>query len=180
MKKSLMLANVLILICGMVGAANAAPYDYSDLIDYWNFSGTSYGEYQDDSHYSDSVSLSENDALSYTHNLNDDVNFAGGDLVTSASLELDFTNDLLDVVFTGWLAWLPNTTEHISYAFDGTGWTYLDEVDNGQYTVGVDIALINGQWPFKCRACRVKLGQRKYRRVAGPFPPFWYGRHIRH
>ena len=93
LKKSLMLASVLILICGMVGAANAAPYAYSDLIDYWNFSGTSYSEYQDDSHYWDSVSLSENDALSYTHNLNDDVNFAGGDLVTSANLELDFTND---------------------------------------------------------------------------------------
>ena len=143
MKKSLMLTSVLILICGMVGAANAAPYAYSDLIDYWNVAGTSYGEYQNDSHNCDSVSLFEGDNLDYTHNLNDDVNFAAGDLVTSASLELDFTNDFLDVVFTGWFAGFPNTTEHISYAFDGTGWTYLDEVDNGQYTVGVDIALIN-------------------------------------
>ena len=130
-----------------MGTVNAAPYAYSDLIDYWNVAGTSYGEDQTLSHAWDSVSLSENDSLYYTHNLNDDVDFGAGDLVTSANLELDFTNDFYDgslYISTGWFSgYWSDQTEHIYYAFDGTGWTYLDEVDKGQYTVGVDIALIN-------------------------------------
>lgn len=139
-----MMLCVGILVFGLVATANAASYDYSDMIDYWNLSGSSYGENATDAHPYDSVFMSENNSLSYTHDVNDDVDLAAGDTITSANLELDFTNDLLDTTFTGWWnSCLPDTTEHIYYAFDGSSWTYLDEVDNGQYNVGVDIALLN-------------------------------------
>ena len=143
MKKYLISLYSVILVFGLVAGVNAATYSYSDMIDYWNWSGTQYGEDRTLSHWWDSVKLTESNPLSYKHNINDDVNFAAGDSVTSANLELDFTNDEYDIVFDGFLSFLSDTTEHIFYAFDGSSWTYLDEVDDGQYTVGVDIALLN-------------------------------------
>jgi hypothetical protein len=144
MKKFLMFLCAVMLVFGTVGIASATTYGFSDMIDYWNWAGTSYGETQTSDHCLDSVSLWENDSLHYTHIISDDVDFVAGDLVTSANLELDFTNDLLDIVVTGfwdWSVW--DTTEHIYYAFDGSGWTYLGEVDNGQYSVGIDLSLLN-------------------------------------
>ena len=143
MKKILMLLCAVTLVFGMVGSASATTYAFSDTIDYWNLSGTSYGESQTLDHAFDSVILTENNPLSYTHNITDDVNFGAGDLVTSATLQLDFTNDLLDTVFTGWFSFRADRTEHIYYAFDGTGWIYLDEVDNGQHNISIDLALLN-------------------------------------
>lgn len=137
MKKLLIIA-LLVLV-----ATTANAYTFTDTIDYWNLTGTSYGETQTLSHGYDSVLVTEGSPLSYIHDITDSVNFAAGDLVTTSSLQLDFTNDLLDAVFTGWLSFLPNTTEHVYYGFDGSAWHYLGEVDNGAYNIGVDTALLN-------------------------------------
>ncbi len=149
MKKFLMFLCAMMLVFGMVGSASAATYNFEDMIDYWNVAGTSYGEDQTISHNWDSVSLNENDQLHYTHIITDDVDFGAGDLVTSASLELDFTNDLYDGSiyipggFMGFFGTWNDQTEHVYYAFDNGAWTYLDEVDNGQYDISIDLALLN-------------------------------------
>lgn len=123
--------SVFLMILGMTGVAGATAYDFNDMIDNWGIFNL------------DSIPIVEGVPFSYTHNINDEVDFEAGDLVTSASLELDFTNDLFDTVFTGWLKGLPDQTEYVSYGFDGSGWTFLDEVDNGQYIINLDIALLN-------------------------------------
>jgi len=130
---------VALVVFGLAGSANA--YTFSDTIDYWNADGTSYGQNQTVSHIFDSVLIVEGSPLNYAHNITDSV--LAGDLVTSASLQLDFTNDLLDTVFTGWSSWLPNLTEYVSYAFNGSTWQQLGEVDNGAYDVIVDASLLN-------------------------------------
>lgn len=150
MKKQL-LKSAFIVVAGVgLLAGSASAYQFSDIIDYWNLSGTNYGENQTLSHYWDSVSLSENDPLKYTHDINDQVDFGAGHYVTSATLELDFTNDDFDGEiyipggFLGLFGYMSDQTEYISYAFDGNAWTlYGEEVDNGQYLIGVDLALLN-------------------------------------
>jgi hypothetical protein len=141
--KKIAIGTVLFLL-GMAAYANASQYSFSDTIDYWNISGTSYGEHQTASHYWGSVRISEGDNLYYTHDINDSVNFAAGHMVTSANLSLDFVGDRLDFVVTGfWDRYFSDPTEHIYYAFDGGSWSYLGEVDNGQYDIGVDLSLLN-------------------------------------
>ncbi len=76
--------------------------------------------------------------FTYTHDISDRVDFAAGEMVTGAVLELDFTNDSWD---GDWLGL--NYDEHVEYSFDGTNWVYLAEVDNGQYDIAIDIALLN-------------------------------------
>lgn len=144
MKKLFGFLMGLLMVLTIAGSSEATQYTFKDTIDYWNLAGTSYGETQTTSHWWDSVSLSEGDPLHYTHVISDDVDFGAGDLVTSASLELDFTNDIFDTVITGlWdFAW-SDMTEHISYAFDGSDWVYLGEVDNGSYDISIDLALLN-------------------------------------
>jgi hypothetical protein len=133
-----------LIFIGIAANANALPYSFTDTIDYWNIDGTSYGEYQTSSHYWGSVRISEGDNLYYTHDINDDVNFLAGDIVTSANLSLDFVNDKYDFVVTGfWDQYISDPTEHIYYAFDGGAWSYLGEVDNGQYDIGLDVSLLN-------------------------------------
>lgn len=66
----------------MAGSAMAASYEFVDMIDTW-------GGFE-------SALITENSPLSYIHDLTDDVDFGAGDLVTSATLELDFTNDYYD------------------------------------------------------------------------------------
>lgn len=132
---------VALVVFGLAGSVNA--YTFSDTLDYWNLSGTSYGQNPTTSHLFDSVLITEDRPMNYVHSITDSVNFSAGDLVTSASLELDFTNDIMDNVFTGFLAFLPNTTEHIYYEFDGNAWQYLAEVDNAAYNTAIDLFLLN-------------------------------------
>ncbi len=125
----------------IAGSAGASTYEFEDMIDYWNLTGTSYGESQSSSHYWDSVYMSENYSLSYTHDINDSVDLAAGDLVTEAWLELDFTNDDGDdagSLLWGLIKW--DFREYVEYVFDDGAWTEIGEVDNGQYdlVVGVD------------------------------------------
>lgn len=150
MKKGFVLS--LAIVCfSIVWISNAnalSTYDFEDLIDYWNLAGTQYGETQTSDHWWDAVTLNENDPLHYVHDINDSVNFADGDYVTSATLELDFTNDLYDgkiFVPTGFFSgYWSRQTEHIYYSFDDDGnWTYLDEVDNGLENITLDLSLLN-------------------------------------
>jgi hypothetical protein len=126
--KKILLSVVFLL--GFTGLANAATINFEDMIDTWGIWG-------------DATPIVEGAPLSYTHNINDSINLAAGDLVTSASLELDFTNDVFDTVFTGWFRGLDDLTEYVSYGFDGSSWTSIGEVDNGQYVVSVNVALLN-------------------------------------
>lgn len=141
MKKILSVAACAAVI-GLAG--NASAYQFSDLIDYWGF-GT-YSEVKTANTPYDAAFISTLTPLTYVHDINDQVNFGAGHYVTDATLELDFTNDSWDTTIKTSFFGKKYTVydeEHLSYAFDGSGWQYYDEVDNGQYEIGVDIGLIN-------------------------------------
>ena len=144
--KKLLCTGVCVVLVAMAG--NAGAYMFNDMIDWWNASGTEYGESWSMDTFWDSVRLTENDSLYYMHDISDDVDFANGDLVTSATLELDFTNDFYDgaiYIPTSWLrGYWSDQTEYISYSYSGSGgWEELGEVDNGQYDIGLDVSFIN-------------------------------------
>lgn len=129
MLKRIFLAGlVFVFLCG---PAMAVSYDFEDMIDTW------YGF--------DSILITEN-GLSYTHNINDDVNLSAGDYVTSATLELDFTNDLSDssgTINIGWFSFSYDNKEYATYGLDSSGFSLIDEVDNGQYDLIVNIDWLN-------------------------------------
>lgn len=130
MKKLLLLP--ILLLWFLVGSAAAVEYGFEDLIDTW-------GECNLDTAY-----IGPNNPLSYTHDINDDVDFAAGDTVTEAWLELDFTNDFIDgsgSAFWGLIKW--DFREFARVAYDGSAWVNVGEVDNGQYDVVLDIDWLN-------------------------------------
>jgi hypothetical protein len=121
----------------MIGAASAASYWFSDTIDSWN------GD--------DVVEINNYpDYLKYTHDINDDVDFEAGDLVTGAYLALDFDFDYTDsigVTHTGFcnytIEW--DNTEFSLIQFDESPWKFMGEVDNFELlTVGVEWLNDNG------------------------------------
>ncbi len=125
--KKLLLAGLVVLF--MSGTAMAVTYSFEDMIDSWGPGGVFGAAYIG------------SDGLSYTHDINDSVNFSGGDYVTEAYLELDFTNDYTDDYGSklfGLIRW--DYREFAYYGFDGSGFQLIGEVDNGQYdlVVGVD------------------------------------------
>jgi hypothetical protein len=115
-----------LLVIGVAGQTFA--YSFTDTIDKWGLLQV------------DAIHVVQGIPLVYTHDLTQEVNFAAGDYVTSASLLLDFTNDIpdLEVGIAG-----PLFTENVKVAFDGHSWIQVGEVDNGVYSVGVNIATIN-------------------------------------
>lgn len=115
-----------LLVIGVAGQTFA--YSFTDTIDKW-------GDLQ-----VDAIPIVQGMPLIYTHDLRQEVNFVAGDYVTNAILLLDFTNDIpnLEVGFFG-----PFFTENVKVAFDGNNWITVGEVDNGVYSVAVDIATIN-------------------------------------
>ncbi len=124
MKKGLLL--IVLMVFGWVGVASALSYQFEDMIE-------------------ENVWITDYASVTYTHNINDDVDFANGDFVTSANLELDFTNDNDDssgrYYFFGWHRY--DNREFASYGFDGSGFTLIGEVDNGQYDLIVNIDWLN-------------------------------------
>lgn len=118
----------MLLLAFGTSSASALTYEFEDLIDTWGGRDTRY----------------INGAFFYTHDVNDDVNFLAGDLVTEAVLELDFTNDLLDwhgsICSFSW-----DFREYVTIGFDAaTGsWMEIGEVDNGQFDLVVGIDWIN-------------------------------------
>lgn len=120
------------LIMGWAWNASATTYSFEDMIDKW-------GLLRVDAQY-----VSENRPLSYTHDITDSVDFASGDRVTAAWLELDFTNDLTDSQGSILFNLIPRDfTENVHLAFDGVGWVDLGEVGNGQYTTVLNIDWLN-------------------------------------
>ncbi len=116
------------VIAATAGVAGASTYEFEDIIDTW-------GAW-------DATRIKQGTPLSFSHDLNDDVDFAGGDFVTAAWLELDFTNDLTDSTkLWGVVKW--DFEEYATLGFDGTGWVNLGEVDNGQYDLVLNVEWLN-------------------------------------
>lgn len=127
MLKRILLAGFIVMF--LSGAALATSYSFEDMIDTWGY------------HNWDSVYIGSG-GLSYTHDINDSVDFAAGDYVTEATLELDFTNDWSDgKKLWGFIKW--DKREFASYAFDGSGFTLIGEVDNGQYDLVINVDWLN-------------------------------------
>jgi len=134
MKKLLGLIAGLFLLLTVSSAANA--YYFEDMIDTWTVLGIDV----------DAVYFNQNHPLTYSHNINDSVNFAAGHLVTEAWLELDFTNDSIEIggdTYGQFFCIKWDYREYASYGFDGNAWVLIDEIDDGQYTVEVDIDWLN-------------------------------------
>ena len=138
MKKQL-IKSAMIALAGvglMTGSAFAATYEFVDLIDNWNVYGISSG----------AAFISPTQGLSYTHDINQEVNFAAGDKVVDAYLELDFTNDNTDATGSMWtlfgrIKW--DYQEFVKIAFNGSSWVEIGEQDNGQYELVLDIDWLN-------------------------------------
>jgi len=129
-------------------SAYAGSFAFEDLIDTWEVNGATY-----DSVYIDqNASLLPNSVLSpfgYTHDLNQEVNFAGGELVTSAWLELDFTD--MDVLegFGGdthgsvlGIQWDDREKVKYTYASASSSWIEISS-DNDIQDVVLDIDWLN-------------------------------------
>jgi hypothetical protein len=127
MFKRILLAGIVFVF--LSGTAMAVSYTFEDMIDTWGPGDTG------------AIWLTQN-GISYTHDINDSVDFTAGDYVTEAYLQLDFTNDLTDSSkLWGTIKW--DFRETVFYAFDGTGFVELGEVDNGQYDLIVEIDWLN-------------------------------------
>lgn len=113
-------------------SAQAITYSYDHTISSWGFMG-----------WADAAWIGQDAPLSYTHDLRDQVDFARGDVVCDATLELDFTNDHSDHhgSFLHIFKW--DNREFTRVVFDGQDWVDIGEVDNGQYEVVLDIDWIN-------------------------------------
>jgi len=139
MKRTFLLALLLFVALGLtsVGLVNAGTFTFEDMIDTWGKDplGNKIGVRP----------IFEGVPFTYQHDLNDNVNFAAGELVTEAWLELDFTNDLTDAVgsgFWGLIKW--DYSESVTVFYTGTTWLEdLGEVDNGQYKLALIIDWLN-------------------------------------
>ena len=133
MRKSFLTLFALIgLLFSGVGFANATTYNFEDMIDTWGVFNV------------DAAWIGQDYPLTYTHDINDSVNFAAGDYVTDAWLELDFTNDSTDDFGSklfGIIKW--DFREYATLGFDGTSWVNIGEVDNAAYSLILDIDWLN-------------------------------------
>jgi hypothetical protein len=137
LKKLTVFLCSLALVFSLAGFAGAASYNFEDMIDYWGPLNV------------DAAFIGQNSPLSYSHDINDSVDFGAGDLVTSATLELDFTNDLTDdngsyvqPTFWGPIIFRWDYREYSRAAYDGQNW-FIGEVGNGQYDLVLDVDWLN-------------------------------------
>ncbi len=150
----------------LASSAGAATMPFEDVIDTWGPLGL------------DTARLVQGSPLTYQHDLNDDIDFADGWVVTDATLELDFTNDWLDgKKLWGLVQW--DNREFAWYAYDGAGWVAIGEVDKGQYPLAVEVDWLNddgkldvtvGVWNAKDSATAWLDHSRLYGTAAGPEP----------
>jgi hypothetical protein len=121
-----------IIMLATSSIASATSYSFVDRIDNWSPFGIS-----------DVALIVEGIPFNYTHDIRDNVNFAAGDTITSAELQLDFTDDLTDSVskLFGVITW--DNREFSKVGFDGSNWVDLGEVDNGQCQMVLDIDWLN-------------------------------------
>ena len=151
MKKILTFLCAVMLVLGMVGSASATTYDFEDMIDNWEVNGEIYDSVYIDQQYSYLPNY-VGSPFSYTHDINDDVNFVAGDLVTEANLELDFVN--MEGVtgyegdahgscyFFGWHRY--DNREFVKYTYDSgaSSWVEID-TDNDIQTALLTIDWLN-------------------------------------
>lgn len=127
-----MLQKILVAVVGvaLLGApAFAVPFEH--LIDEWEVLGVPV----------DAVPLVNGVPLCYSHNINSIVDLSTCE-VTEAWLELDFTNDEGDSYGgVGPVQW--DLREYAYASFDGSAWTFIDEVDDGQYTILLSADTLN-------------------------------------
>jgi hypothetical protein len=111
-------------------------YAFEDKIDNWGLFGAL-----------DATHVVQGSSFDYTHDLNQEVDFAAGHQITEAYLELDFTNDSIEgdsYKLTGIVKW--DFREYASVAFDGGAWIPVAsgaEIDDGAYPVVLDIDWLN-------------------------------------
>ena len=133
MKKRHLLTAIVTAIVAIGGGSASADmtYGFEDIIDSWTVLGV------------DALPLVEGIAVTYTHDLSDDVDFAAGDSILDAWLELDFTNDSGDgSKLSGYVKY--DYREFVRLDLDGTPSTvYLGEVDNAAYEVQANAAYLN-------------------------------------
>lgn len=129
---SVVAATAVCTMC-MSGSAFAGTYGFEDTIDNWGPLGL------------DSTVVVQGLPLTYTHDLNQEVDFAAGDQVAEAWLELDFTNDLSDAHGSlGIVRW--DFREYARVAFDGGSWINVAsgaEIDADAYPMVLDIDWLN-------------------------------------
>lgn len=133
MKKQLLKSALIGVAAVGLFAGSAMAYSFEDMIDTWGeVAGVPV----------DARLIVEGIPFSYSHNINDSVNFAAGHYVTEAFLELDFTNDIDDSYkLTGFVKW--DYREFVKIAFDGNDWIEIGEVDDDQYQLVLDIDWLN-------------------------------------
>lgn len=154
MKKTIM-RSALLSVVGiglMAGNASAATYTFEDKIDDWVVGGHTYGSVYIDEDVDWSNLLVPNTVegpFTYTHDINDDVDFIAGDTVTEAWLELDFVNfdGLLgmegDAHGSFWkFSW--DAREFVQYTYDAgtSSWVEISE-DNDVQTVVLSVDWLN-------------------------------------
>ncbi len=141
-RKHTIISVVTVLIATVAclsGTASAGMYTFVDTIDTWGLLGV------------DAVRFTQSSPLRYTHDLNQEVNFAAGDRVTEAYLELDFTNDSWDDLgggdtykLTGLIKW--DNREYATVGFDGVAWVDVAsgaEIDDAAYSMVINIDWLN-------------------------------------
>jgi|SRR5690606_22539850 len=134
MKKGHLIAGLAMMLSAT--AAQAVQYEFSDLIDNWTVFGLPAG----------AALIEEGKDFTYTHDINQEVNFAAGDRVVEAFLELDFTNDLTDEHGQQRILWTVlkwDFREYATIGFNGSTWVDLGEVDAGQYELVLNIDWLN-------------------------------------
>lgn len=125
----LILGIIISVLLAMGTVAQATPFE--DMIDTWTVLGFPV----------DARPIVEGCPFTYTHDITDSVNFAGGARVLSANLELDFTNDIPILDFRAFGA---DGREFVTAGFDANSQVWvIGEVDNEQYSVVVDVGLLN-------------------------------------
>src|SRR5690606_34022289 len=133
MKKGHLIAGLAMMLSAT--AAQAVQYEFSDLSDNWG-PGKS------------TAAIFEGTPFSYTHDINQEVDFAAGDRVVEAFLELDFTNDLTDehgsIGLWGGFKIVWDFREFVTVGFSEGNWeTVVGEVDAGQYDVVLNVDWLN-------------------------------------
>jgi len=158
MKNLLILLCVSILVLGSLTTSHA--YSFSDHIDDWY--GADYVLLDEDLDGSNCIFnkitgiTSVAAPYTYVHNINSQVNFYAGDLVTDATLSVGFTGANI-AEFTcggdgsGWFFGSYDNNENVKYKLDGGSWVELGEVDNGEAISGLvlDVGMLNDNGKLK-------------------------------
>lgn len=131
-KKTLFSLWCILAVACLSIPANATPFEFNDPI---FFS-------EDDGH------ISSGDPLYYSHDLTDEVNFAGGEYVTDAALDLTFSDDGGDLWDFCWGFRSFDSFEFglVGFDYDNDTWAQiasLGEIDSGVYDLVVGTDFLN-------------------------------------